>query len=151
MRVEQFIASRISGQQNAKAFSRVIMSIAIASVALSISVMIVASSMVHGFKQEISQKIFDFWGHMQVTEAFANPVIETTPTIFPAGILDSLRSIERVTYEWPVELFGRKLERTQTRRTNGGVKNAYDYIRYPGVITTKNDMEGIILKGISKE
>ena len=149
MRVEQFIAGRISGQQNAKAFSRLIMSIAIASVALSISVMIVASSMVHGFKREISQKIFDFWGHIEVAEAFTNSVYETSPVVFPEGILDSLRSIDRVTYEWPIEVFGRTLNRTQTKRTKGGVKHAYDFIQYPAVITTNEDMEGLVLKGIS--
>ncbi len=151
MWVERFIANRISGQKNRKAFSRVIIWIAIVSVALSTSVMIVASSVVHGFKKEISQKIFDFWGHIQVTEAFTNPASETKPMTFPPGIIDSLYEIGGITYEWPMELFGRPLNRSTTRRTQGGVKHAFSYVQYPCVITTTDDLEGIFLKGLSTE
>ncbi len=151
MRVEQFIANRISGQQNAKAFSRLIIWIAIVSVALSATVMIVASSMVHGFKKEISQKIFDFWGHIQITEAFTNPAVETTPMVFQEGLIDSLKDIKQISYEWPMEVFGKELSRTRKLRTHGGVKDAYQYIQYPAVITAKEDMEGIFIKGISEE
>ena len=149
MRIEQFIANRLSGQQNAKAFSRLITNIAIISVALSAAVMIIASSMVHGFKKEISQKIFDFWGHIQITQAFTNPAFETTPMTFEDGILDSLKDVRQISYEWPVEVFGRSLNRTRQMRTHGGIKDAYEYIQYPAVITAKQDMEGVILKGIS--
>jgi lipoprotein-releasing system permease protein len=128
-----------------------IIRIAIVSVALSISVMIVASSMVHGFKKEISQKIFDFWGHIQITEAFTSSALETEPTIFPTGLVDSIKVIERVTYQWPIEFFGRSLDRTRELRTNGGIKYAYQYIQYPAVITTKDDMEGILIKGVSED
>ncbi len=149
MHVERFIANRLRGSDNVGSFSQIIVRIAIISVALSISVMITASSMIYGFKKQISQKIFDFWGHIQVTEAFTNPILETSPIVFPEGIVDSLVSIQRVTYEWPMAIFGFELQQSRTRRTRGGVKSAFPYVQYPAAITTKEDMEGILIKGIA--
>ena len=46
------------------------MRIAIAAIALSIATMIIASSMVAGFKQTISEKVFGFWGHIHITNDY---------------------------------------------------------------------------------
>ena len=106
MYFEKFVADRLAGSANGKSFSRVIIRIAIATIALSVSVMIVASAMIHGFKKEISQKIFDFGGHIQITEAFTNPILEGTPMQYEAGLIDSIKGVKRVTYEWPLDILG---------------------------------------------
>ncbi|MDH3651281.1 MAG: ABC transporter permease, partial [Saprospiraceae bacterium] len=151
MRFDQFIANRLRGSIANKSFSRVIIQIAIASVALSVAVMIVASAMIHGFKTEISQKIFDFWGHIQITDAFITPTFEATPIRYDSSIVDSLYDIDYIYYEEPRSFFGWELGSYRTRRTQGGVKRAYRYIQYPGVITAKDDFEGILLKGVGQD
>ncbi len=151
MYFERFIANRLSGSSNGQSFSRVIIQLAIASIALSVAVMIVASSMIHGFKKEISQKIFDFWGHIQITEASANPILEGTPMRYEENLLDSILSIRQVVYEWPFDILGLETNFLVHKRTQGGVKFAYRYIKYPAVLTTPDDMEGLILKGVSDD
>ncbi len=151
MRIEQFIAGRLVGSTGGRSFTSVIIGIAITSVALSVSVMIVASSVIHGFKKEISQKIFDFWGHIQITDAFASPIIESTPIQFDQALVDSLTSVGQITYEWPWWFFGRETRRTRHLKTKGGIKKAYKYIQYPAVLTTKDDMEGLVLKGVADD
>ena len=151
MYFEQFIADRLAGTANGKSFSRIIIHIAIATIALSVSVMIVASAMIHGFKKEISQKIFDFWGHIQITEAFTNPILEGTPMKYDLSLIDSIKSVHKIVYEWPVDILGYETNLEVTKRTHGGVKFAYRYIQYPAVLTTREEMEGLILKGISND
>ena len=148
MRFEHFIASRLAGSSNSKSFSKVIIRIAIASIALSVCVMIVASSMIHGFKKEISQKIFDFWGHIQITEAFTNPIYEGTPMQYEEGLEDSLLSIQSIYYEWPLSILGFETNQSHVKKTHGGVREVYRYIHCPAVLNTREDMEGLVLKGI---
>lgn len=151
MYFEKFIADRLAGTANGKSFSRVIIRIAIATIALSVSVMIIASAMIHGFKKEISQKIFDFWGHIQITEAFTNPILEGTPMQYDPGLVDSIKQVSRIVYEWPLEILGFDTHRYVKKRTRGGVKYVYRYIQYPAVLTTREEMEGLVLKGISSD
>lgn len=151
MFVERFIASRLSGTIKQKSFSNVIVRLAIASVALSVTVMIVSSSMINGFKKEISQKIFDFWGHMQITDISTNPLQESTPMQLEPALLDSLTDIDRIYYEWPMSILGYPVDRMTQKRTKGGVKYAYPYIQFPVVLTTAEDMEGIIMKGVGQQ
>ncbi len=149
MFLEHFIASRLSKSTHKRSFSHVIMGIAMASVALSVAVMIIASAMINGFKKEISQKIFDFWGHIQITDAFTSHVLETSPIEHDPEMIDSLLDVGAIYYDWPIEILGVELSQSTTRRTNGGVKFAYPYIQYPAILNVKDDMEGLLLKGIS--
>ncbi len=151
MRLEQFIASRLSGSPSEKSFSRTIIRIATASIALSVVVMIVATATIRGFKKEISQKIFDFWGHIQITQAFTNPILEGIPMQTKEGLVDSILDVGQIYYEWPIYLFGKPTDRFRTRRTSGGVKSAYSYIQYPAVLTTRSDMEGLVFKGLADD
>ena len=57
MKVELFITRRLAFSPG-KSFSRFVVRIAIAAVALSLAVMITSISMVNGFQNEISGKIF---------------------------------------------------------------------------------------------
>ena len=62
-----FIARRVAlkGGNN---FSRLIIRIAVVAVALSVAVMVSASALIAGFKNEISRKIFEFWGHIHISD-----------------------------------------------------------------------------------
>ncbi|MFK7934756.1 MAG: ABC transporter permease, partial [Saprospiraceae bacterium] len=75
MNLEYFIAKRVATAESstgAKSFSRLIIRIAIAATALSVTVMIIATSVITGFKNEISTKIFGFWGHIRITDTNVN-------------------------------------------------------------------------------
>ncbi len=49
-----------------KTFSVFIIRIAIGAVALSVAVMLIGISLIHGFQQTIKNKFFENWGHLQV-------------------------------------------------------------------------------------
>jgi len=151
MYIERLIASRLTGSVHGKSFSNVIIKIAIASIAISVAVMIVASAMITGFKKEISQKIFDFWGHVQITEAYTNPIFEGSPMKYDPLLVDSLRNIHGITYEWPLYILGWDTNKYIEKTTIGGVKTVFRYIQYPAVLTTREDMEGLLLKGVADE
>lgn len=60
-----YIAAKIS-QNKEYSFSKLISTIATAAIAISLSVMIIASSLVNGFQNEIVNKIFGFWAHIHI-------------------------------------------------------------------------------------
>ena len=67
MNLEHFIAKKV-GFGKEKTFTKTILRIAIVSIAISLAVMIITTSLISGFKQEITNKIFGFWGHVQITD-----------------------------------------------------------------------------------
>ena len=65
MNLELFIVRKIAFNSR-KSFSSFIIRIAIAAVALSLSTMIVATSLVNGFQKEIRNKVLGFWSHIEI-------------------------------------------------------------------------------------
>lgn len=65
MKFEYFVGKRLTKQKE-KTYARPVVKIAIASTALSIAVMLIALSVLEGFKTEIKNKIAGFGSHIQV-------------------------------------------------------------------------------------
>ncbi len=120
-----FIVKKIAFNQH-QSFSRFILKISIAAVALSISVMIIATALISGFQQTISQKVFGFWAHIIVTPYQASESLEDFPI-----------SRENSLYTEPQNYHG--IEHVQSVALKGGI------------LHTKDDFEGIILKGIGSD
>lgn len=153
MNLELFIAKKVA-EANKQSFSRMIIRIAIAAIALCLAVMIGATAMISGFKQEISDKIFGFNGHIKVTALGANSssvVLETLPIDKKQDFYPALADIVELAYPAKREILGINLPGEYEATTKGGVKHIQVYALKPGVIKTKEAIEGIALKGVGDD
>lgn len=141
-----FIAKRVAGSGQ-KSFARLIIRIAIAAVALSITVMILATSLIKGFKSEISGKMFGFWGHIHITSIQQTTTFEPIPISRNQPFLSRLKDVKNVPIAEPD--FSDKIR--QKKVTNGGVRHVQVYATKAGIIKTKDNFEGIVLKGIGDD
>lgn len=139
-----FIARRIafSGGKN---FSRLIIRIAVVAVALSVGVMIASSALIAGFKSEISRKIFEFWGHIHISDTAYSLSFEPQPIDQKQGFYPSLDTIQGI----PKPIL-EQMEWTG-KAPRGGIKHIQVFAHKPGIIRTKTAMEGILLKGIGPD
>lgn len=150
MNLPFFIARRIafSGKQN---FSRIIIRIAVVAVALSVAVMIAATALIAGFKSEISRKIFEFWGHIHISDTVYSLSFEPTPIDINQDFYPSLDTVRRISYTEPETILGFETGREITEQSRGGIRHIQAFAHKPGIIRTKTAMEGILLKGVGKD
>ena len=139
-----FIARRIAFAGGAN-FSRLIIRIAVVAVALSVAVMIAASALIAGFKTEISRKIFEFWGHIHISDtayslSFEPKPIDLNQDFYPS--LDTVRSI-------PASVLSRM--GLDGQKTHSGIRHIQAFAHKPGIIRTKTALEGILLKGVGSD
>ena len=124
MNTELFIARRIIGSKKGrKSFSRSIVGIAIFGIALGLAVMIVAISIVTGFKKEISDKVIGFGSHVRIVNFDSNLSYETYPVPGDLESVNGLFSIPEITSIQP-------------------------YAIKAGIIKTKDEILGAVLKGV---
>lgn len=116
----------IGSKKGKRSFSRSIVAIAIFGIALGLTVMIVAVSIITGFKKEISNKVAGFGAHIQILNLDSNLSFETVPV--PAG-LESVKQIQEL----------------------DGVKNVQPFAIKAGIIKTGDEIHGAVLKGVDKQ
>ncbi len=151
MNLERFIATRVAFSER-KSFSRLIIRIAVVAVALSLSVMIVAMAVISGFKHQIGEKIFGFWGHIHITSTQINRSTgETLPVDVNQPFYPSIEEMEPVSYTTTFNLLGIDLPWEVQQTTRGGVRHIQVFALKPGIIKTKKQIEGIVLKGIGPD
>lgn len=151
MNLERFVANRVASS-NRKSFSGLIIRIAVVAVALSLAVMIVATAVIAGFKNQIGEKIFGFWGHIHVTSTQINRTTgESVPIDINQSFYPSLDTLGTVEYEEYPVYFGNEMPWTSFKKTKGGVRHIQAFALKSGVIQTKKEIEGIILKGIGND
>lgn len=127
MNTELFIARRIIGhKKELRSFSRSIVGIATFSIALGLAVMIVAVSIVTGFKQEISNKVIGFGSHIQLLNMDSNTSYEANPIPAEFPALDALKQIKEIDY---LQYYGTKA----------------------GIIKTSENIQGAVLKGVGPD
>ena len=117
------IAQRLYfSDENHQRSSRPAVRVALGGIIIGVLVMIVAMSVVVGFKQEITQKVAGFGSHIQVVNFDNNSTYEMQPIYVSDSLLQTIQAIEHVTH---VSTFASK----------------------PGIIKTDSAFQGIIFKG----
>lgn len=151
MNLERFIAHRVSASSK-KNFTSIIVKIAIAAIALSLVVMIISTAMLRGFKHQISEKIFGFWGHIHIYDTNITRTFETVPIDISDSFYSDLVKLKNVDFQKPAGILGVEIDGVYTNQsTNGGISQVQSFTILPAILSTKNDFEGIMTKGVGRE
>lgn len=119
------MASRLSGR-SLPGFSRPLIRIAIAGVALSLAVMILSVAIVRGFQHEIKAKVAGFSGHIQISRYDANQSFESSPI-----------PIDQPFYRNPSSI--------------PGLVAVQPYAVKAGIIKTEEEIHGVVFKGVNED
>jgi lipoprotein-releasing system permease protein len=127
--VASFIANRIAfsrskGTGKQRSFSRFIIRLSTAATVISVAVMIITLSFANGFQEQVSLKVFSFWGHIRIQEKqpFKALIAEETPIIKNDTLIDAIRQ-------------------------NPEVEQIHPFATKYAILKTKEDIEGVLLKG----
>ncbi len=133
-----------------KSFSRLIIRVAILAVAISVAVMIISTALIAGFKNQITDKVFGFWGHIHITETdLDRMMLEMYPISKNQPFYPDLDTVSQIDYLATEKWLGMEVERI--RKTNGGIKHIQVFALKPGIIQVGSVLEAIILKGIDED
>jgi len=125
LNTEFFVARRIVSRNKGN-FSRPVVIIAIVAITLGLTVMFVAIAILTGFQKEIREKVIGFGGHIQVSHFMENPSIESRPVEKNQKFLPVLKNIRGIRH---IQVYGIKA----------------------GIIKTKDQIQGVVLKGIGSD
>ncbi len=122
-----FIAKHFHyNQEKTQLVSKPAVRIATIGIAVGLTVIIIAVSVIIGFKKEIQNKIIGFGTHIQISNFDRNSSFETVPITINDSLLKNLNELPTIKR---VQVFGTK----------------------PGIIKTATDFTGVILKGVGTD
>lgn len=123
MKVAGFIANRIAFNQQ-RSFSRFIIRLSIVATVISVAVMIITLAFANGFQEQVSQKVFSFWGHVRIQEKqpYKALIAEETPITGNDSLVRSIRQ-------------------------NPAVRSIHSFATKYAILKTREDIEGVLLKG----
>lgn len=126
MNLPHFIARRIAFNQQ-KSFSRFIIRLSIGATIISVAVMIITLSLVNGFQETVSQKVFSFSGHIriQARQPMKANIAEDIPIVANDSLAASIRN-------------------------NPAVRSIQPFATKYAILKTTEDMEGVLLKGLAQ-
>ncbi len=151
MNIEHFIAKRIAFT-NSTSFTKVIIRIAMAAIAVSLTVMILTTAIISGFKKEITDKIFGFWGHINITDSNINRNFELSAINKDDTYYHEIQEIKQIEYQSDAKILGFPLEgKVIDKVTNGGVKGVHPYIQLAALLSTKENFHGVLLKAVGQD
>ncbi len=145
MSLTQFISRRLRSTEG-DSFTRTIIYFAIGTIALCVTVILLAHALILGFKTEIKAKVFGFWGHIQITSFNLNNTFESPPILEDQTFYPALDSVGQITFEEEFES-GKVVKSI----SHGGIRHIQAYALKPGILTRKDNLEGIILKGVGTD
>lgn len=121
MKATRFISSRIFSLSKEN-LSSVVMKIAIVSIALGISIMLISIAVVVGFKNQIKDKVVGFVSPIQIQVLNQNESMEETPFIYDSLLKSKL--------DLPF------------------IKSIHATANKAGIIKTEEEIHGVVLKGV---
>jgi lipoprotein-releasing system permease protein len=113
-------------KEGTRNISSSLVKVAVFGIGLCIAVMIIALSILTGFKQEIRNKVIGFGSHFQIVNYDGNTSYETLPINRKQEFLDELKHTP-------------------------GVIHIQEFATKAGLIKTETDIQGVVLKGISSD
>lgn len=123
MKVAGFIANRIAFNQQ-RSFSRFIIRLSTVATVISVAVMIITLAFANGFQEQVSQKVFSFWGHIRIQEKQPLKALIAEETIIVKD--DSLANLIR---------------------KDPDVESIHPFATKYAILKTKDEIEGVLLKG----
>ena len=127
MNTSLFIAKRLyNAKENNNSYTRPIIRIAILAVALSVSIMLLSVFILSGFKAEISDKVFGFGGHVNISKFSYNQSYENDPINYSKEIVSKIESID-------------------------DVENIQQFATKAGIIKKEEEILGVIIKGVGQD
>lgn len=120
---ESFISRRFTFQAR-RPFSRLIVNIAIAGIALGLAIMICSVAIMSGFKGTIRDKVRGFGGDLQISRLNENGGYENAPFIWNSSLQQKTSSLPGVTRITP-------------------------FATIAGILSLNGEIEGVLLKGLS--
>lgn len=127
MNLEYFISKNIiKGDSHSKKITKPIIRISIIAIALGLIVMIVALSIVGGFQREIRNKVIGFGSHIQITSYDSQNTYEASPISIEQDFYPNFNAVD-------------------------GIKHIQIYANKAGIIKTKEDIYGVVVKGIGDD
>lgn len=116
------IAKRLSDKSSSSSWSRPVVQIATVGVAIGMALIVVATSIVHGFQQEVKELVVGFGSDIQVLNAdYDDPKIQRNP------------------------------ELEAVLRTVPGVKAVHPFYTMPGILESRSGVKGVVAKGLNNE
>jgi lipoprotein-releasing system permease protein len=125
LNTELFIARKLSFNRDSKPV-KVMTRIAVFSVALSIAVIIVATSVLSGFKIQLKEKISGFNSHLRIANLDSNYSFDTPPIRNDYDFYNSVAVLPEV-------------------------RHIQQYAYKGGIIRANNDIQGVVLKGVGTD
>lgn len=125
MNYELFIAKRLLSRDKNN-FSKPIVKLAIISIALGLSVMIISVAILTGFQKKIQTKVIGFASHIQISKFDSNSSFEPNPISKNQDFYPCLDTIK-------------------------GIKHIQVYAIKAGIIKTNEEIEGVVLKGVDSD
>lgn len=125
MNFSLFISRRLIGKKEYR-FSKPIVRIAIAAIALSVSIMLLSLFIIKGFQSNITDKVIGFSSHIQITHFNYGNSFETSRLEFSDSLTSSLEKIPEI-------------------------RHFQSYATKAAIIKTKEDIQGILFKGVGAD
>ena len=136
-----FIAKRLALSKKSS-ISSAIIRIAIVAIGISVSAMIIAVFMIRGFQVNISEKIFGFWGHIDIIGSESSRDISISPIFNSDKYISEIMSIDTISY----------IDENETKNTiKVKIEHVQKYIIFPAIMSTKEAFEGLLMKGVGSD
>ncbi len=125
MNLPAFIANRLSGKDKEN-LSGPVIRISVLTIALGLSVMIIAVAVLIGFQTEIRNKVIGFSAHIQIDNFDENASYEASPVSKDQPFYPGLEKVK-------------------------GIRHIQVFALKAGIIKTEDQLQGVILKGIGPD